>query len=195
VFWDNVSNLIPIGHPWHDRFVSALLFALAGLLQEGRSPAGIEREVGAVRTQILDGFMIDEPADDRSLTTRMRIARVLARSRELFKPLSDGTLLSFGLDAGTFQRVSDVIMDLGEATRVANVQRTGSMSFRSNNETALDGARKFRGGGHRDAAGGKLPSGSAFSLADAISQVDPVLNPPPADMSKNPFGALKNWKG
>lgn len=194
-FWDNVSNLVPVGHPWHDRFVSALLLAVARLLQQGLAPAEIERQVATLRTEILDAFLADDPADDRTLTTRMRIARVLARSRELFRPLSDGTLLSFGLDSGTFQRVSDAIMETGAATRVANVQRTGSMSFRSINETALDGARKFRGGGHKDAAGGKLPSGSAFSLADAWAQVDPVLNPPPPDPSASPFGALKNWKG
>jgi nanoRNase/pAp phosphatase (c-di-AMP/oligoRNAs hydrolase) len=59
----------------------------------------------------------------------------------------------------------------------------------------LEGARKFRGGGHKDAAGGKLPSGTAFSMADAVAQVDPVLNPPPPDASKSPFAALQNWKG
>jgi hypothetical protein len=125
----------------------------------------------------------------------MRIARVLARSRELFRPMSDGTLLSFGLDPGTFQRVSDLIMNGGGAKRVANVQRTGSISFRSNDETALSGARAFRGGGHKDAAGGKLPSGSAFSLADACAQVEPLLNPPAPDPSASPFAALRNWKG
>jgi hypothetical protein len=125
----------------------------------------------------------------------MRVARVLAGSPELFRPLSDGTLLSFGLDAGTFQRVSDTIMELGKAKRVVNVQRTGMMSFRSNDETALEGARKFRGGGHKDAAGGKLPSGSVFSMSDAVAQVEPVLNPPSPDPSKSPFAALQNWKG
>jgi oligoribonuclease NrnB/cAMP/cGMP phosphodiesterase (DHH superfamily) len=195
VFWDNVSNLVPVGHPLHDRFVGELLLAVARLLQKGLSPARIEQEVGAQRTAILDNFLGDDPGDDRTLTTRMRIARVLGQSRELFRPLSDGTLMSFGLDAGTFQRVSDAIMDEGGATRVMNVQRTGSVSFRSNNETALDGARKFRGGGHRDAAGGKLPSGSAFSLADALAQVEPILNPPPPDLSKSPFAALQKLKG
>jgi oligoribonuclease NrnB/cAMP/cGMP phosphodiesterase (DHH superfamily) len=193
-FWDNVSNLVPVGHPWHDRFLAALLLGVADLLKQGLPPARIELEVVALRTRILDAFLLGDPEDDRALTTRMRIARVLARSRELFRPLSDGTLVSFGLDAGTFQRVSDAIMDSGGATRVANVQRTGSMSFRSNNETALDGARKFRGGGHKDAAGGKLPSGSAFSLADACAQVEPILNPPPPDLANSPFAALKNWK-
>jgi nanoRNase/pAp phosphatase (c-di-AMP/oligoRNAs hydrolase) len=86
-------------------------------------------------------------------------------------------------------------MESGRAKRVLNVQRAGTMSFRSNNETALDGARRFRGGGHKDAAGGKLTSGSAFSLADAIAQVEPVLNPPAADPALSPFAALKNWKG
>jgi oligoribonuclease NrnB/cAMP/cGMP phosphodiesterase (DHH superfamily) len=195
VFWDNVSTLIPLGHPWHDRFVTALLLAVAALLREGNSPAEVESRVGALRTRIVDDLLAGDPADDRALTTRMRVARVLAGSPELFRPLSDGTLLSFGLDAGTFQRVSDTIMEIGNAKRVVNVQRTGMMSFRSNDETALEGARKFRGGGHKDAAGGKLPSGSAFSMSDAIAQVEPVLNPPPPDPSKSPFAALQNWKG
>jgi len=195
VFWDNVSSAVPLGHPWHDRFVGALLLAVAGLLQRGLSPAEIERETATVRTQVLDALLADDPNDERTLTTRMRIARVLARSRELFSPLSDGTLLSFGLDPGTFQRVSDLIMETGGAKRVANVQRTGSISFRSNDESALRGARSFRGGGHRDAAGGKLPSGSAFSLADACAQVEAVLDPPASDRSASPFAALKNWRG
>lgn len=194
VFWDNVSNLVPPGHPWHDRFVGALLLAVAGLLRQGLSPAEIERESGAVRTRVLDTLPADEPEDDRDLTTRMRIARVLARSRDLFSPLSDGTLLSLGLDAGTFQRVSDINMESGGAKRVANVQRTGSISFRSTDETALNGARSFLGGGHRDAAGGKLPIDSAFSLADACAQVEPILNPKAADPSASPFAALQNWK-
>ena len=195
VFWDNNSNLVPVGHPWHDGFVQALLLAVADLLQRGLSPAEIERAIGATRAQILDVFLTDDADDDPSLTTRMRVARVLARSRELFSPLPDGTLLSFGLDPGTFQRVSDIIMETGGVKRVANVQRTGSVSFRSINETALSAARMFRGGGHKDAAGGKLPSGSAFSLADACAQVDAILTPPATDPSASPFAALKNWKG
>jgi oligoribonuclease NrnB/cAMP/cGMP phosphodiesterase (DHH superfamily) len=194
VFWDNVSNLVPIGHAWHDRFVSDLLVALAGRLRAGASPAELEAGVGAIRTGIVDGYLAGDETDDPRLTTRMRIARVLARS-DLFQPLSDGTYLSFGLDSGTFQRVSDLIMDAGKAKRVLNVQRTGNMSFRSNDETALEGARRFRGGGHKDAAGGKLPTGSAFSLADAVAQVEPILNPPPPDPSSSPFAALKGWKG
>lgn len=195
LFWDNASNLVPLGHPWHDRFVSALLLAVAGLIERGLSPAEIERESGTVRTQILDAFLADDPQDDRALTTRMRIARVLARSRELFRPLSDGTLLSFGLDPGTFQRVSDLIMESGDARRVTNVQRSGSISLRSNDGSAGSGARLFRGGGHTDAAGGKLPSGSAFSLEDACSQVEPILNSPGVDVSAGPFAALRGWKG
>lgn len=195
MFWDNVSNLVPVGHPWHDRFVREILLAVAGLLDQGLSPAQIERETGAIRTRILDAFLADDPDDDKTCTTRVRIARVLARSDQLFRPLSDGTLVSFGLDAGTFQRVSDRIMETGRAKRLANVQRAGSISFRSIDGTALDGARRFRGGGHTDAAGGKLPSGTAFSLSDAMAQVETVLNAPPADPSASPFAALKNWKG
>jgi nanoRNase/pAp phosphatase (c-di-AMP/oligoRNAs hydrolase) len=68
------------------------------------------------------------------------------------------------------------------------------MSFRSNNETALEAARKFRGGGHKDAAGGRLSSGAVVSLADAVAQVEPVLNPPKPDTSKSPFAALQGFK-
>ena len=103
-------------------------------------------------------------------------------------------MLSFGLDAGMFQRVSDIIMATGAASLVVNVQRTGSMSFRSNNESALDAARKFRGGGHKDAAGGKLTTGGATSIADAVAQVEPVLNPPKVDQFLSPFAVLRNFQ-
>jgi hypothetical protein len=121
-----------------------------------------------MRTQVLIMLLGEDPEDDRSLTTRMRIARVLARSRELFRPLSDGTLLSFGLDPGTFQRVSDLIMETGGAKRVANVQRTGSISFRSNDETALSGARTFRGGGHRTPPAGSFQAALCSRLQTPV---------------------------
>ncbi|MBD8909114.1 dimethylmenaquinone methyltransferase [Methylorubrum zatmanii] len=195
LFWDSVTTLVPPGHPWHDRFVSDLLMDAAGRLRAGATPAELERRSGEMRARLVDGLLADEPGDDPSLTARQRLARALARSDVLFHPLSDGTLLSFGLDSGTFQRVSDQVMEAGRSKRVVNVQRAGTLSFRSIDGTALDGARAFRGGGHRDAAGGKLPNGSAHSLADAIAQVEPVLNPPPPDLSASPFAALKNWKG
>ncbi|GJE18402.1 dimethylmenaquinone methyltransferase [Methylobacterium marchantiae] len=194
IFWDNVATLVPVGHPWHDRFMSALLRAVAGVVREGASPARIEAEVAAIRLRLVDTLLAGEDQDDPTLTTRMRMARALAKSDALFHRLSDGTFLSFGLDSGMFQRVSDLVMESGRASRVVNVQRTGSLSFRSNNETALDGARRFRGGGHKDAAGGKLNAGSAFSLADAVAQVEPVLNPPQPDPAASPFAALKAWK-
>ena len=195
LFWDVVSSYVPVGHPWHERFVSDILLAAASALRDGASPAELERRAAAIRIGVVDSLLREAPDDDPDLTTRMRLARALARSDTLFRPLKDGTLLSFALDSGTFQRVSDLIMESGRAKRVLNVQRAGTMSFRSNNETALDGARRFRGGGHKDAAGGKLTSGSAFSLADAIAQVEPVLNPDKPAGSDSPFAALKNWKG
>ena len=195
LFWDNVATLIPVGHPWHDPFVSGLLTAAAGLLREGVTPAELERRVSGARIDLVDRMMAGEPDDDPSLTTRMRIAQVLARSDVLFRPLADGTLLSFGLDPGTFQRVSDLVMEGGRARRVCNVQRTGTLSFRSNDGTALEAARRFRGGGHRDAAGGRLPNGAVHSQAEAMAQVEPVLNPPAADTTASPFAALKDWKG
>ncbi|MEE7502448.1 dimethylmenaquinone methyltransferase [Methylobacterium mesophilicum] len=195
LFWEAVSSYVPVGHPWHDRFVSEILLAAAAALRDGASPAELERRASAIRAGVVDTLLRDAPDDDPALTTRMRLARALARSDSLFRPLKDGTLLSFALDSGTFQRVSDLIMDAGRAKRVVNVQRMGTLSFRSNDGTALDGARLFRGGGHRDAAGGRLQSGSAFSMADAIAQVEPVLNPEKPAGSDSPFAALKNWKG
>jgi uncharacterized protein len=195
LFWEVVSSFVPVGHPWHDRFISEILLAAAGALRDGADPAELERRAVQIRSATVDGLLRDAPDDDPTLTTRMRLARALARSDTLFRPLKDGTLLSFALDSGTFQRVSDLIMDAGRAKRVVNVQRMGTLSFRSNDGTALDGARLFRGGGHRDAAGGRLQSGSAFSMADAIAQVEPVLNPEKPAGSDSPFAALKNWKG
>ncbi len=195
LFWDSVSSFVPVGHPWHDRFVSGLLLAAAEALREGASPAELERQAVTLRAGVVDALMRGEPGDEPALTTRMRLALALARSDTLFRPLKDGTLLAFGLDSGLFQRVSDLIMDVGRATRVVNVQRTGSLSFRSNDGTALDGARLFRGGGHRDAAGGRLANGSAFSLGDAIAQVEAVLNPERPAGTDSPFAALKDWKG
>ena len=195
LFWESVSSFVPVGHPWHEAFMSGLLLAAASALREGARPADLERQALAFRSDVTETLLRDAPDDDRALTTRMRLARALARSDALFRPLKDGTLLSFALDSGTFQRVSDLIMDAGRAKRVVNVQRMGTLSFRSNDGTALDGARLFRGGGHRDAAGGRLQSGSAFSMADAIAQVEPVLNPDKPPEADSPFAALKNWKG
>ena len=194
VFWDNVAGFIPAAHPWHDRFIGRLLLGMAARLGKGATPASIEREVGSIRTQIIDTMLADEPGDDRDMTARMRIAPLLARSPDLFTGIGSGLKLSFGLDAGTFQRVSDAIMASGDATLVINVQRSGSMSFRSNDGSALEAARKFHGGGHKDAAGGRLTTGAVTSLTEAVTQVEPILNPPKADLSKSPFAALQNFK-
>ncbi|AWN45355.1 dimethylmenaquinone methyltransferase [Methylobacterium terrae] len=195
IFWDNVGTLVPVGHPSHDPFVARLLRQATATLRAGATPAELERAVPAIRGAIVDDLMREAPDDDPALTTRQRMARALARSDALFHALPDGTLLSFALDAGTFQRVSDLVMASGRAKRLVNVQRTGTLSFRSIDGTALDGARLFRGGGHQDAAGGKLPTGTAFSLADAVAQVEPVLNPQKSAAADSPFAALKNWKG
>ncbi len=194
VFWDNVSGFIPLDHPGHDGFIAHLLLGMATRLGGGATPAEIERESGSLRASVIDAMVAGQPGDDPSLTTRMRIAPLLARSPALFRRLKNGAKLSFGLDAGTFQRVSDAIMVSGDAPLVINVQRSGSMSFRSNNETALEAARLFRGGGHKDASGGRLISGSVSSLADAVAQVEPVLDPPKPDLSSNPFAALQKLK-
>ncbi|MGI3898976.1 MAG: hypothetical protein ACRYGP_00885 [Janthinobacterium lividum] len=194
VFWDNVSNFVPLGHPLHDRFVGDLLLGMAERLGTGATPAAIEREAGTLRARIVDALMTGQPGDDTDQTTRIRISKLLARSPDLFARLPGGAKLAFGLDAGMFQRVSDAIMVGGDAKLVINVGRSGSMSFRSNDGSALDAARKFRGGGHRDAAGGRLTSGAVTSLADAVAQVSPVLHPPEPDRSASPFAALRGLK-
>ena len=122
-FWDNVSGFVPAAHPWHDRFVGMLLLGMAARLAAAATPADIEREVAAIRTQIVDAMLADEPGDDRDLSTRMRLAPFLARSPDLFHRLEGGAKLSFGLDAGTFQRVSDAIMVSGDANLVINSAR------------------------------------------------------------------------
>ena len=192
-FWDHVTGFVPVAHPWHERFIGGLLLGMAARLATAAAPSDIEEEAAAIRAQIVDAMLVDEPDDDRRLSTRMRLAPFLARSPELFHRLDGGAKLSFGLDAGTFQRVSDAIMASGDATLVINVQRSGSMSFRSNNEKALETARMFRGGGHKDAAGGRLMSGAANSMADAVAQVTSTLHPK-ADLSKSPFAALQGFR-
>lgn len=194
VFWDNVSNFVPLGHPLHDRFVGDLLLGMAERLGTGATPAAIEREAGTLRARIVDGLLQGQPGDDADQTTRMRIAKLLARSPDLFARLSGGAKLAFGLDGGMFQRVSDAIMVGGDAKLVINVGRSGSLSFRSNDGSALDAAQKFRGGGHRDAAGGRLTSGAVTSLTDAVAQVSPVLHPPEPDPASSPFAALRGLK-
>ncbi|WP_237478919.1 dimethylmenaquinone methyltransferase [Lichenibacterium dinghuense] len=194
VFWDNVTGFVPLGHPWHDRFIGDLLLGMAARLGGGATPAAIERDAGSLRARIVDAALSGRPGDDPEATTRTRIASLLAVSPELFRRLPGGAKLSFGLDAGTFQRVSDVVMTSGDASLVINVGRAGTMSFRSNDGTALDAARKFRGGGHRDAAGGRLTSGAVASLEDAVAQVVPLLDPPKPDPASSPFAALRGLK-
>ncbi len=194
LFWDNVSGFVPLGHPAHDRFIAELLLGMAARLGGGATPAAIERDAGTLRAGIVDAMLRGRPGDDPEATTRMRIAPLLARSPELFVRLATGAKLSYGLDAGTFQRVSDAIMVAGDAALVINVGRSGSMSFRSVDGSALEAARKFRGGGHRDAAGGRLAGGAVASLAEAAAQVSAVLDPPKPDLSKSPFAALQGFK-
>lgn len=194
VLWESSAAYVPAGHPWHDPFLAKLLMAIAAELAADVPPAEIELRVAALRKRVVDALLSGEPDDDLALTTRARLHAALSRSPVLFKTLSDGTKLSFGLDGGVFQAVSDHIMERGDADRVINAARGGGMSFRSRNGSALDAARRFRGGGHADSAGGKLPNGGAYSLADAAAQIEPILCPPPAKESDSPFAALKNWK-
>lgn len=193
-FWDNVSGYIPLGHPWHDRFVGDLLLGMAGRLGGGAAPAAIEREAGALRAGIVDAMLAGREGDDPEATTRMRLAPLLAAAPELFRRLKGGAKLSFGLDSGVFQRVSDAILTSRDAALVINVGRSGSMSFRSTDGSALDAARKFRGGGHRDAAGGRFVANAPTSLAEAAEQVSAVLHPPEPTPSSSPFAVLRELK-
>lgn len=118
VLWESASAYVPPGHPWHDRFVGDLLMAIAAELQTGASPSKIELIAPALRKGVVDALLSDEPDDDRSLTMRARLYAALSRSQALFRTLSDGTKLSFGLDGGVFQAVSDQIMERGDATRI-----------------------------------------------------------------------------
>lgn len=195
VLWESSAAYVPAGHPWHDPFLDRLLMAIAAELAANVPPAEIELKVAALRKGVADGLLADAPDDDPALTTRARLHTALSRSPALFRTLPDGTKLSFGLDGGVFQAVSDHIMERGDAERVINASRGGGMSFRSRNGSALEAARKFRGGGHADSAGGKLPNGGAFSLADAAAQIEPILCPPQPKESDSPFAALKGWKG
>lgn len=193
-FWDHVSGYVPLGHPWHDRFVGDLLLGLAARLGAGADPAAIEREAGAMRAAIVDAMLAGRPGDDATATTRMRLAPLLAEAPELFRRLAGGAKLSFGLDSGVFQRVSDAILTSRDAALVINVGRSGSLSFRSTDGSALDGARKFRGGGHRDAAGGRFAANAPTSLAEAAEQVSAVLSPPEPAPSSSPFAVLRDLK-
>ena len=54
VFWDNVTGFVPLGHPWHDRFVGDLLLGMATRLGTGATPAAIERDAGTLRARLAD---------------------------------------------------------------------------------------------------------------------------------------------
>ncbi len=112
MFWDSVSPLVRRAIPARPLPVRSA--ARRRALPRGRRD---RRRTGAARNRAAGRhrrcLLADEPGDDPALTTRMRLARMLARSDVLFHPLSDGTLLSFGLDSGTFQRVSDLVMEGG----------------------------------------------------------------------------------
>ena len=194
VFWDHVTGYVPLGHPWHDRFVGDLLLGLVARLGAGADPAAIEREAGALRAAIVDAMLAGRPGDDATATTRMRLAPLLAEAPELFRRLKSGAKLSFGLDSGVFQRLSDAILTSRDAALVINVGRSGSLSFRSTDGSALEGARKFRGGGHRDAAGGRFAANAPTSLAEAAEQVSAVLYPPEPDPASSPFAVLRDLK-
>lgn len=84
--------------------------------------------------------------------------------------------------AGSFLRLRGLLC----LTRYSGTPSRASMSFRPNNATALKAARHFHGGGHKDAAGGRLATGAATSFSDAVMQVEPVLNPPKTMSTKSP---------
>ncbi len=73
-----------------------------------------------------------------------------------------------------------MLSEPGSTAKVAvNVRRGGSMSFRSRDDdgAALAMAQRFGGGGHAQAAGGRLVGDPVFDVDDAIRRIAEVLEP------------------
>lgn len=175
-FWDCVSTYLPTSHPKHEAFVSAILHGMAALDAKGAGVAGMERAFGEVRAAAAREAAGEEPSPGE--TTRMCLARIIARDRAGFEParlLGRNALVSFAMDTGIYQRASDAILDAGDVDATVNVMRGGGLSFRSRDGSALLLALSAGGGGHEDMAGAELPSGRAFSIEDALEQVTAAI--------------------
>lgn len=180
-FWEVVQTYVPAGHPDHDGFVGGILLDLAAVIAAGGGAREVEdASVGAKRSAVDKLVRASGTVEDTAqaaMTTRMRAARVVAGSPDLFAEPFEGLRLkvAHALDPGVFQRASDFILDAGDAEVVANVMRGGAMSFRSRQGQALEMAARFGGGGHRDSAGARLDVPAVFDLPQAVAAMVPVL--------------------
>lgn len=171
-FWEVVASFVPEGHELHDLFVSMVLLGVAARAISD-SASDMELATVAIRHRTVEMLIaaagLPETAQERGMTTRMRIARLVGRSDQLFVDLPGPVLtkMAFAMDSGIFQRVADEMLRDGRAGLVINVFRGGQMSLRSRNGEALDLARRLRGGGHPNSCGATLSDKGIFSLADA----------------------------
>lgn len=184
-FWECVATYVPAGHELHDAFVSRILLATAVRIAAGREADAVESAANEIRREAVSWLVakagIEETPRQARSTTRMRASLALTRSTRLFvEPLEGASLrLCFAIDAGVFQRVADFLLDAGAARIVVNVRRGGAMMFRSRHGEALELARRFGGGGHRDSAGARLGTDAVFSLDEAVRQFRGTLETGP----------------
>ncbi len=181
MFWESVLTYVPQGHPDHDPFVSSILREAAARIADGAGAEHVEAAGYDIRRNAVESLVaragLEETPRQRVMSTRMRLSRLLARSPGLFVEPVPGlpVRLCHAVDPGIFQRVSDFVLDEGEAEVVANVMRGGAMSFRSRHGQALEMAARFGGGGHANSAGARLPTDAVFSLAEAERLVRDVI--------------------
>lgn len=169
-FWDMVGTYVPLSHPSHDPFVSSILKDLASLSLKGASAADIEDGVNAAKRKAVDAIAGPDPM--RESTSRLRLAAVVASDRTGFAEIQvqeQATLVTFAMDMGIFQRVSEILLEDPSVDLVVNVMRSAGLSLRSRRGQALKVARAYGGGGHPNASGGDLGSRKCFSLAEAVA--------------------------
>lgn len=169
-FWDVVSTYVPSNHPAHEGFVRKILLELASLSLRGATAAEIEDGLNAAKRAAVDAVAGPDPA--RATTSRLRLARVVANDRAGFAEATvEGkrALVTFAMEMGVFQRVSDLILEDEGVDVVINVMRSAGLSLRSKRGQALQVAKAFNGGGHPNATGADLGKGKCFSLSEAVA--------------------------
>lgn len=181
LFWEAVLTYVPPGHDSHDAFVSGILREAAVRLSHGVEAEHVEAAGYEIRRYAVEALVakagLEETPKQAAMSTRMRLSRLLARSPGLFVEPVPGlpVRLCHAVDPGIFQRVSDFMLDEGDAEVVVNVMRGGAMSFRSRDGQALEMAVRFGGGGHANSAGARLPTDAVFSLDEAERLVRDVI--------------------
>lgn len=179
-FWEMSETYVPAGHPMHDPFVSGTLLALCAEAAAGASPDAVEAAGSRVRREVATGLLGRAGfAVPEGVTSRMAMSAYLAAGGGMYVDAGDGLSVCHAVDMGVFQRTSDILLRDGGARVAVNVKRGGQMSFRSRDEdgAALAMASRFGGGGHAQAAGGRLNGESVHDVADAIRRIREVLSP------------------